>query len=133
MEPIKKIDIHAHAACFPQYAPAYPGSGNRMVCAEEVIAFYDKLNIEKGVLLPLVSPEAQWQQMSVEETKVVADNHPDRFVWFCNVDPRSAQNTPTTDLSYLLEHYKKLGARGVGELTSNLYADDPKMDNLFTH
>ena len=133
MESIKKIDIHAHATGFPQYAPAHPGNGYRMVCAEEVIEFYDKLNIEKGLLLPLISPEAQWLQIGVEETKVVADSHPDRFVWFCNVDPRAAQNSPDADLSYLLEHYKKLGARGVGELTSNLYADDPKMDNLFTH
>ena len=133
MEPIKKIDIHAHATGFPQYAPAHPGSGYRMVCAEEIIEFYDQLNIEKGVLLPIISPEAQWLQIGVEETKVVADSHPDRFVWFCNVDPRAAQNSPAADLSYLLEHYKKLGARGVGELTSNLYADDPKMDNLFTH
>jgi len=133
MEPIKKIDIHAHATGFPQYAPAHPGSGYRMVCAEEVIGFYDKLNIEKGLLLPLISPEAQWLQIGVEETKTVADSHPDRFVWFCNVDPRAAQNSPEADLSYLLEHYKGLGAKGVGELTSNIYADDPKMDNLFTH
>ena len=133
MEPIKKIDIHAHATGFPQFAPAHPGSGYRMVCAEEVIGFYDKLNIEKGLLLPLISPEAQWLQIGVEETKTVADSHPDRFVWFCNVDPRAAQNSPEADLSYLLEHYKRLGARGVGELTSNIYADDPKMDNLFTH
>jgi predicted TIM-barrel fold metal-dependent hydrolase len=32
-----------------------------------------------------------------------------------------------------LEHYKALGAKGLGELTSNLYADDPKMENLFFH
>jgi predicted TIM-barrel fold metal-dependent hydrolase len=49
------------------------------------------------------------------------------------VDPRAIHNDPKSDLSFLLEHYKRLGARGVGELTSNLYADDPKMDNLFTH
>ena len=26
-----------------------------------------------------------------------------------------------------------MGAKGVGELTSNMYADDPKMENLFSH
>ena len=35
--------------------------------------------------------------------------------------------------SHLLEHYKRLGARGVGEVTANMYTDDPKMDNLFSH
>ena len=133
VEPVKKIDIHAHATAFPQYAPPDPGNGYRMVHPEEVIEYYDALNIEKGVLLPLISPEAQWLQVTNEETKWNADRYQDRFVWFCNVDPRSAQNSPKADLSYLLEHYKGLGARGVGELTSNMYADDPKMDNLFAH
>ena len=132
MESIKKIDIHAHATGFPQYA-APNIDGYRMVCAEEILSFYDKLNVEKGVLLPLISPEAQWLQIGVEETKWVADSHPDRFMWFCNIDPRSAQNSEKTDFAYILEHYRSLGAKGVGELTSNLYADDPKMDNLFYH
>ncbi|MBE6588993.1 MAG: amidohydrolase [Ruminococcaceae bacterium] len=132
MEQIKKIDIHAHATAFPQYTPADPGSGYRMVSAEEIFKFYDELNIEKGVLLPLISPEAQWAQMTNEACKYISDRYPDRFVWFCNVDPRSCQNSETADLTYLLEHYKSLGARGVGELTSNLYADHPKMMNLFS-
>lgn len=131
MEAIKKIDIHAHATAFPQYAPPDPGSGYRMVSAEEVIKYYDALNIEKGVLLPLISPEAQWLQLTNEEIKLIADTHPDRFVWFCSVDPRSCENSVDSNLTYLLEHYKGLGARGVGELTANIYADDPKMDHLF--
>ena len=133
MNQIKKIDIHAHATAFPQYVPPDARSGYRTICAEELFPFYDRLNVEKGVLLPLISPEAQLFQIGVEETKWIADQYPDRLAWFCNIDPRAAQNSPEADLSYLLEHYKKLGARGVGELTSNLYADDPKMDNLFTH
>ena len=53
LEAIKKIDIHAHATAFAQYAPAHPATGYRMVCAEEICRFYDALNIEKGVLLPI--------------------------------------------------------------------------------
>ncbi|MEE1043267.1 MAG: amidohydrolase family protein, partial [Clostridia bacterium] len=30
-------------------------------------------------------------------------------------------------------HYKALGAAGVGEVSANIYADDPFMDNLFYH
>ncbi|MBQ9798178.1 MAG: amidohydrolase family protein [Clostridia bacterium] len=132
MDTIKKIDIHAHATAFPQYA-APNVDGYRMVCAEEIFTFYDKLNVEKGVLLPILSPEATSLPMSNENCIHIASKHPDRFVWFCNVDPRAIHNDPKTDLGFLLDHYKKLGARGVGELTSNLYADDPKMDNLFYH
>ena len=53
-------------------------------------------------------------------------------MWFCNVDPRALTNEPTADLKQLLIHYKILGALGVGEVTAQLYADDPKLDNLFS-
>ena len=52
MDGIKKIDIHAHAVAFPDNTPKNKW-GNRMCSGEEVIEFYDKLNIEKGVLLPI--------------------------------------------------------------------------------
>ena len=43
------------------------------------------------------------------------------------------ENSPTTDFSYFLEAYKKARGSWVGEITANLYADDPLMDNLFYH
>ena len=133
MEIIKKIDIHAHVTAFPEYAAPHAITNQRMVSSDELIAFYDKLNIEKGVLLPIISPEAMWFYCPIEETIQVANSSPDRFVWFCNADPRSFSNSEVTDFGPLLEHYVKLGAKGVGEMTSNLYADDPKMDNLFSY
>ena len=133
MESVKKIDIHAHASAFPQYAPPHPAVGLSMVSAEDGIDFYDKLNIEKGILLPLSAPEAQPQIMTSEACKWIVDQHPDRFDWFCGVDPRMMQYSPKSDLSHLLNHYKALGAKGVGELTATLPADSPMMDNLFHH
>ena len=41
MEVLRKIDLHAHIVAFPQWTPAHPGSGYRMVCAEELFGFYD--------------------------------------------------------------------------------------------
>ncbi|MBE6644782.1 MAG: hypothetical protein E7612_05310 [Ruminococcaceae bacterium] len=131
MESIKKIDIHAHATPFPSYAPKFESNGCTMPSVETMLDFYDKLNIEKGVLLPIVSPEAQLLVMPPENSKFIADSYPERFIWFCNVDPRAYSNSKDSNLGYLLEHYMSLGAKGVGELTSNLYADDPKTDNLF--
>ncbi|MBE6613753.1 MAG: hypothetical protein E7631_00430 [Ruminococcaceae bacterium] len=133
MKTFRKIDLHAHIVAFPQWAPANPASGYRMLSPEEMIDMYDRLDIERGVLLPIISPEGQTVVMSNEGCIYAAEKYPDRFSWFCNVDPRAMNNSTGTDLSYLLEHYKKLGARGLGELTSNLYADDPRMDNLFSH
>lgn len=132
MKIIPKIDIHSHAVAFPDYFPKYPWSGERFVSADELIGLHAELNIQKGVLLPLVSPEAQLSLMTSEACKSIADAHPDKFYWFCNVDPRALNNDPGDDLSYLLEHYKSLGAKGLGEFTANLPPDDPMVDNLFS-
>ena len=133
MKKVKKIDVHAHVTPFPEYAPPNEYAGNRLISPEEVIAFYDELGVEKGVLLPLTSSEYNFEQITSGDCKYVADKYPDRFLWFCNIDPRGMGYTPDADLSKLLEHYKSLGAKGLGELTANLPADDPLMDNLFYH
>ncbi len=132
MESVKKIDIHAHVTAFPQYTPESPYFKQRFLDGAELIRFYDELNIEKGVLLPIVAPEAQHTMMTTEACMYVADQYPDRFLWFCNVDPRMLNNTPTAALSYLLDYYKSRGAKGMGELTTQLLADDPKLDNLYS-
>ena len=88
--------------------------------------------MEKGVLLPIISPEAWVVPLTSCDCKALSDAHPDRFLWFCNVDPRADGNSPDCDLARILEHYVSLGAKGVGEVTANLPADDPLMDNLFS-
>lgn len=128
MNNIKKIDVHAHLTAFPQYRRA-----NEMVSADELLKIYDELNIEKGIILPISSPECSARVLSSESAKFSVDQNPDRFDWFCNVDPRAMNNSPTAPLDILLSHYKELGAKGVGEISAELYADDPRFDNLFSH
>lgn len=129
---IKKIDIHAHATANPAFTVTNHANGYRSLSAEELLAFYERLNIEKGVLLPLISPESQWDIISNQDCKLIAEQYPEHFFWFCSVDPRAGDNNAQTDLTYILQFYQKLGAKGVGELTAQLYADDPRMDNLFS-
>lgn len=133
MKEIRKIDIHAHVTVYPNLVPKLQSTGQRFLSEQELLAFYDRLNIEKGILLPLISPEGQWFQMTNENCIMASKENPDRFLWFCSVDPRSGANSPEADLSYIIEHYKRLGAKGVGELTANIAVDDPRMDNLFFH
>ena len=77
MQAIKKIDIHAHVSPFPNYAPTTPW-GYPMVNKEDLIGFYNELDIEYGVLLPIVSPECQYfEPMTTETCKYVADSAPD--------------------------------------------------------
>ena len=47
------------------------------------------------------------------------------------MDPRQGTNQPNFDLGKFLAFYKEMGAKGVGEVTANLYIDDPYMYNLF--
>ena len=127
---IPKIDIHAHATMFKDYFPPH-WQDDVLVSPEELLEMYDRLGIQRGVLLPVSAPESQPSVLSSESCKFLADKFPDRFSWFCNVDPRASLNTADGDLTYLLEHYKALGAKGVGEITCLLPADDPKVMNLF--
>ena len=129
---MKKIDIHTHLTLYPDIVPRRL-DGSRFLCTEEQIAIHDKLNVDFAVILPLTAPEAQWMTMSNEEAKVISDRHPDRFTWFCNVDPRQGSYHAQVDLGHIINHYKELGAKGLGELTTTLYADDPMMDNLVSH
>lgn len=137
MKKIKKIDAHTHLIAFPQYYPKHMNSTKEnpisFLSADEMFEIFDKLNVEKAVLLPIVSMEGQCAPMSTEACAYLADKYPERLVWACNVDPRTGRNEATTNLSHFLEHYKSLGAVGLGELTAQLYVDDPMVDNLFTH
>ena len=131
---VKKIDIHAHATTLYEFYPLRKADDphSKLLSPEILIDFYDRLNVEKGVLLPVVSPEGQYSTITSEACKFITEKYPDRFIWFCNIDPRSGANKPDFDFSVMLEHYKSLGARGVGEITAKIYADDPRLDNLFS-
>ena len=128
---MKKIDIHTHVLAFPEFCPPRP-DGGKILSAEQQIEVHRKLNVDKAVLLPSGGMEAQWHLISTESAMYVASQHPDHFVWFCNVDPRAGNYNEKTDLGYLLNYYKERGAKGLGELMAPINADDPMMDNLFT-
>lgn len=127
---IKKIDIHSHALAFAEYTP-HIYDGKTLISDKELIAFYDKIGTEKGILLPISAPEGQATTFPSEQSKYLSVKYPDRFLWFCNVDPRARDNTPDSNLYEMLAFYKSIGAKGVGEVTANIYADDPRMENLF--
>ncbi|MBQ5594895.1 MAG: hypothetical protein IIU78_04220, partial [Alistipes sp.] len=45
---------------------------------------------------------------------------------------RSMSNDGKQDYSELLAFYKSIGAKGVGEVTSNVYIDSPDMNRIFS-
>ena len=120
------IDIHAHAYLFD----SPPQDGLITFCkAEEVLRRYDELGIEKGVLLPLIGPETYLPQ-SNQEILEICRRWPDRFVPFCNIDPRGIDNAVNTDFSAWIDWFKARGCRGVGEFMPNMYFRDPRVLNL---
>ncbi len=122
------IDIHAHATLFD--VPNSLWNALRMPPAA-LVKRYDELGIERGVLLPIVSPEWMMITQSNEQILEIARRFPKRFIPFCNVDPRALGFTSDAPLGKLLNWYKRLGCRGIGEVTANLAFGDPLVRNLF--
>lgn len=132
---MKKIDIHIHITGYPRklQAPVFGTKDTYWPLAEEILPMLDEAGIEKAVILPLSSPEGRDILITTEDAALTAEKYKDRFFWFCNPDPRMGNNSARTDFSYYLDFYKSCGAKGVGEVTANLYADGVLMDNFFYH
>lgn len=128
---VKKIDIHVHTTSWADDMPRFNGA--RFATPEELCEIYDRMGIELGVLLPAVNPEAAFHNNTNRDCCEIAERYPEKFVWFCNIDPRMGKNSPDTDFTHFLEYYKSRGAKGVGEVTANMYFDDPMVENLFYH
>lgn len=118
------IDIHSHA-----YKNPVPFV-TPFCSPEELIAKYDEMGIDKAVLLPVVNPEIYFPQ-AVDEILEIAAEYPDRFIPYCNIDPRAMTNAPNAPLYKVLEYYKNKGCKGIGEVMPNLELMDPKVQNLF--
>jgi len=120
------IDIHAHA-----YRKPIPFVV-QFCTAEQVIQRYDKAGIERGALLPIVSPEIYFPQAN-EDILEMAEQYPDRFIPFCNIDPRVLTNSADAPLGDVLRYYRDQGCKGLGEVMLNVPVMDPMVQNLFKH
>ena len=131
-QPVKKIDMHVH--CVPELDLPRT-SGTNYPLPADLRRMYDQIGIDRGVLMaPGAAPEGTCDRMSQREAFHLYDDNRDVFcTWFCNIDPRQGKNSTDTDFTHYLAYYKAKGATGVGEMTANLYLDDPRMMNLFHH
>ena len=123
------IDIHCHAFKRPYI---WIDGKPLFSTPEQILKRYDELGIEKGVLLPIVNPEVYLPQ-SNEEIIEICEKYPDRFIPFCNIDPRAITNSPEADFEKILNYYKSLGCKGIGEVMPNLPFLDERVLNLFKH
>lgn len=118
------IDIHSHAYWKPNPFVT------KFFTPEQLIEAQDRNNIEKGVLLPVVNAEVYFPQTN-EDILDMCEKYPNRFIPFCNVDPRAMTNSPDAPLDKVLRYYKDRGCKGVGEIMPNMELMDPKVQNLF--
>lgn len=108
------IDIHTHLGTF------YFG---RELTVDGLIELMDKHDIEKAVVLPLVSPESSPYPQTTESALAAYKAHPDRIIPFCCLDPRCTTNRPEryghvtglAGMKEILKRYKDAGCRGLGE------------------
>ena len=118
------IDIHMHIVKL--------WGGRDDLKGKALMKAMDRRGVDRFVLLPSgVSPEVPCFYFGPEDVLKEYRKFPDRIIPFCDVDPRSGQNSPDTDFSWILGYYREAGARGLGEMTSNLYFDDPRCLNLY--
>ncbi|MDR9824813.1 hypothetical protein RCJ22_04235, partial [Vibrio sp. FNV 38] len=108
-------------------------NGNTFCLPEELIEMYKIIGIEKAVISAIFKAEQSLEVNTNREIRDIVAKYPESFAWFCGIDPRQGNNAPTTDFSYILNYYKSEGAKGIGELLSNIPFDDPRVWNLFKH
>jgi len=121
------IDCHTHVTPSKSTTRA---NGTTYPTPDELIAKLDALGIDRSVIFPSVNPECRHRFVTVEDVIGIAEQHPDRFIPFCNIDPRMESNSPNADFSRYFEYYKQAGCKGVGEMCANLPFDDPLVENM---
>lgn len=127
---IKYIDIHTHIGTF---------FWGKELTADELVRMMDRHDIEKAVVLPLVSPEASPYPQTTEAALAAYRAHPDRIIPFCAVDPRVSTTNPrrwghvagVQGLVEILSRYQDAGAKGLGEHKVGLPFDHPQMMALY--
>lgn len=123
------IDVHAHA--YRLVPPALPG-GHPFPSIRQMIGHYDRIGVEKAVVMPVAGPEFYMPQ-SNEGVLEMARDYPGRIIPFVSVHPQSINNSPDAPLGELMRKYKDLGAKGLGEVIWNMDITNPYIRNFFRH
>ena len=127
------IDCHAHVFMDPKILP-YSHSKTTFMSVDDQIAVMDAKGVDKAVILPINNAESLVEHQSAWEILAICEKHPGRFIPFCNLDPRHTDWDGKKNLEgkfdFLLEQYKELGFKGLGEFVPNLPWEDPRMLNL---
>ncbi len=122
------IDIHMHIGKL--YI------GEKTLTPSHLLKFMDKNGIEKAVILPVESPEETHYYVTTNYVLNICRRYPDRFIPFCNIDPRHGNSDASTDyfkdiVWTILNEYSEKGCKGYGEAMSGLCIDDPRLQVIY--
>ena len=111
------IDIHLHIGrLYFEEKPLTPSY---------LLKFMDKKGIKKAVLLPIENPEDTSYYVSTEYVLKVCKKYPERFIPFCNVDPRRSK------VYEIIKEYQEQGCKGFGEVLVGLNVDDARLQKIY--
>ncbi len=116
------IDIHMHIGKII--------FGKPRLTTRDILLKMDELNIEKACLLPIENPEETDYYVTTAQVIAAARRHPDRFIPFCNVDPRRREASSFDPLP-IIKSYVEKGCRGFGESLSGLWVDDKRLQKIY--
>jgi len=117
------IDVHTHLG--------RTWNGDTPLTADGLLTWMDAHNVERAVVLPLVSPESSSYLNLTEVALDAAKKHPDRLIPFCCIDPRTSFRGGRAGLGKMLKEYVDQGAKGLGEHKVGLPIDERRMMALY--
>ncbi|MEX2287876.1 MAG: amidohydrolase family protein [Planctomycetaceae bacterium] len=119
----KYIDVHTHVGTYVE--------GNKELTVKGLLDWMDEHDVERSVVLPLVSPESTTYLQLPDVALQAAKDHPDRLIAFCAIDPRAIISGGVKGLTTIIKKYVDRGAKGFGEHKVGLDFDDPLMMHVY--
>lgn len=117
------IDDHTHVGTYRH--------GNKPLSVKALLDWMDEKDVEKAVILPLVSPESTTYLQLPDVALRAGMEHPDRLIPFCAIDPRAIIPGGVRGLTEIIQKYVDRGAKGFGEHKVGLDFDDPLMMRVY--
>ena len=120
---VRFIDVHTHLGqCWNHTRP---------LTVDGLLKWMDEHNIERAVVMPVVSPEASTYPLTTDFVLAETRPHRDRLIPFCVVDPRTAYSGKRHGLKYMLQQYVDQGVKGFGEHKPGVPVDHPGSMELY--
>jgi len=109
------IDCHVHLGKIRYHRDA--------LTKESLLSWMDNNGIDKVCLMATENPEELHYYVTTNE---VLSHKSNRFIPFCNVDPRIG------GMKYkIIQYYVDRGAMGFGEVIVGLFIDDPRLVEIY--